>query len=1406
MIFLFENFAESRLAAAVGAASDELLIAPSDSVRLPQPNGAANERVALVLFDGVQMPEIVHVVVNPRDGSLEVERGREGTAATAWKAGTAVINSLTKESIAYFASGGSEDYLTAVNDRIDNAFAAIEAAATGYATDQASLAEYKLEVTTNFAGAAGAVAALSSSFADISSAWAAYQVDVAAAVGGATANATQAMNAVIEQGTVTAEISSTLTAMLDGATGVTFAEKIQGFVDSDEAQLEINTDLTSRLGTAEAGLTSEISLRSTQYTAQATINSTLTSGVAGNAAAITTEATTRVTADTALAGRASALEATVDTPTTGLSARMTAEETTRSTQYNALASRADTLEATATTHGGRLDTIEDDIGDMGGDYTTLAARVTTEETATADLYANKASASSVSALSASLTTETSNRTAADISLQTQIDTKAATSTVTALDARVEDTEEAVVDLEANKASASSVSTLSASLTTETASRTSADTTLTTNLTNEVTNRTNADTTINSSITTVSGRVTTLETAVTTPTTGLVARTTALETTIATKANSSTVTALDARVTTAESAVVSLTANKAEVSVVTTLASSYQTTAALDLPSTFDQDGKFWIRGETWTVNSYASTVDYASYNTVVVSYPTVAGLGKVLQLVNQADIAPKGLARVAPGRKWQGSIRAQVTVNGGGGNAPIQYFYFVFSATTYLGLVSGQQGAFYPTVASGLATHTGVVADCDAILAAYPTAAYVQFYCSFNTGSGGTTQVQFIKMEDVTDTITSNSRITSLETTVNTPTTGLAARTTTLESSLTSLTTTVGTKANSSTVTSLDARVGTAESAITTLTSGKAEASVVTALSASTDRAGGGLSFNRNPTFQDWTGSFPNGYVGTNITATKRTSGALYGAWALQLSVANTSNSYHESVFASEMRNTISDEPHVVFEWEVTLDAGDFGAAGLFWLVQYTGGLKWAGISLNAEHPGAVVGRTYRGARVVPLSVFSGSPASPPTVGWFYQLLNHPDATGTASVKTVTFHRALIRAASDEEIAASSISDIVADAVSVEARTTALETVVTTPTTGLAARTTTLESTITTKAGTSVTNALDARLTTAEAAVVTLDSGKASVSSVTSLTSTVNGHTASLTTVGETIADHTGYLESHLEFVAAAGENEAYAVVRATDTGSEINLVAQKIGLGRLVDGIVTYLFELTTEGVPKFSRALDIQVGAAKLTLGPGFGVNGDLLFWFGPSMDQADMSKTNASIWMDNVGGAYFATVTAGVLTNSNASSGMASNEQVICGPFGTNGDSKTVTVSWTYSVSGYRDTSGSLTSSLACTVTLYRSINGGGYTEVASGSTSGNGTLTKVGYGDAEAPNPFGGTTGILDYTVDFGHSKTFTFTDTNASTDDFAYKAVIARTGTVAISGTALGSDNISQRVSILVVEE
>jgi hypothetical protein len=84
------------------------------------------------------------------------------------------------------------------------------------------------------------------------------------------------------------------------------------------------------------------------------VESTLNTPTTGVVARLGTEETTRASADTALATRATNLESTVNSATTGntaLQSRIATEETTRSTAVAAVASRTSTLETKAGNNG-----------------------------------------------------------------------------------------------------------------------------------------------------------------------------------------------------------------------------------------------------------------------------------------------------------------------------------------------------------------------------------------------------------------------------------------------------------------------------------------------------------------------------------------------------------------------------------------------------------------------------------------------------------------------------------------------------------------------------------------------------------------------------------------------------------------------------------------------------------------------------------------------------------------------------------------------------------------------------------------------------------------------------------------------------------------------------------------------
>lgn len=417
MIFLFENFAESRLEAGASSTDLVLVIPAQDSVKFPKPT-SAEHRFALVLFDGIQDPEICWASANPLTGNLSVERGTEGTGAKTWRAGTAVINAPTKVSLDYLASGGSDSWHQELLLMIEEAYARITTETQLRIDGDGALASRIDTVETGLGDTNAAVNTIAQAFSGISTAWAQYQIDVSAQTSDAVSKATQALNTSVENGQATAELKTFVeTAVGDNA--AVFAEKIQAFTDFDEAQVQINTDVESRVGTAEANLSSEILLRTSQYDAQVIVNQTQAAQIGANTADILTETTTRAGETSALASRSTALESEVGAARGGqgdLKSRIDLVESTAASDTGALATRTSTLEA-----------------QMGGSTASgLKALVTTEESARVagdSALASRSSTleaqmggSTASGLKALVTTEESARVAADSALASRSST------------------------------------------------------------------------------------------------------------------------------------------------------------------------------------------------------------------------------------------------------------------------------------------------------------------------------------------------------------------------------------------------------------------------------------------------------------------------------------------------------------------------------------------------------------------------------------------------------------------------------------------------------------------------------------------------------------------------------------------------------------------------------------------------------------------------------------------------------------------------------------------------------------------------------------------------------------------------------------------------------------------------
>lgn len=103
-----------------------------------------------------------------------------------------------------------------------------------------------------------------------------------------------------------------------------------------------------------------------------------------------------------------------------------------------------------------------------------------------------------------------------------------------------------------------------------------------------------------------------------------------------------------------------------------------------------------------------------------------------------------------------------------------------------------------------------------------------------------------------------------------------------------------------------------------------------------------------------------------------------------------------------------------------------------------------------------------------------------------------------------------------------------------------------------------------------------------------------------------------------------------------------------------------------------------------------DLRMGSGRIVFnnglymrvqGTGFGVAGDLISWFGPTMPIAACARANAISFESVDGEAHYVSVSAGTLTNVGGSSGLAADEIGHVARFGSNGGQVRFVASWSY-----------------------------------------------------------------------------------------------------------------------------
>ena len=284
-----------------------------------------------------------------------------------------------------------------------------------------------------------------------------------------------------------------------------------------------------------------------------------------------------------------------------------------------------------------------------------------------------------------------------------------------------------------------------------------------------------------------------------------------------------------------------------------------------------------------------------------------------------------------------------------------------------------------------------------------------------------------------------------------------------------------------------------------------------------------------------------------------------------------------------------------------------------------------------------------------------------------------------------------------------------------------------------------------------------------------------------------------------------GEVQGEIQFAIDANGRMTGVFIRGSQDVSEIIFLATNTywvdSEGYVVLGVNSSTNELEFFGSGRFWGKLVspefqmIGTNFMKIELADGFGPD-NLWYWYGPKLlDNAgepklsDLTKQNAIEWKDTAGNAYFGgTLSAGIFKNAARTTTLDLNPSVEIGPFGTSGGAKVVVCSMSYN--GIHTASGQCGSGNfvpECTITIERKIGSGAWVPLQTYTAQGR--LDKRYNGESDSCD----TTESLN--------ASYTMTDTNATQDDFSYRAVVTNQQRYLVQQFIL-----NQQLSLVITEE
>lgn len=228
------------------------------------------------------------------------------------------------------------------------------------------------------------------------------------------------------------------------------------------------------------------------------------------------------------------------------------------------------------------------------------------------------------------------------------------------------------------------------------------------------------------------------------------------------------------------------------------------------------------------------------------------------------------------------------------------------------------------------------------------------------------------------------------------------------------------------------------------------------------------------------------------------------------------------------------------------------------------------------------------------------------------------------------------------------------------------------------------------------------------------------------------------------------------------------------------------------------------TTGTLKVAIGLDgdLNVGTGRIIFDTGsfmkvqgiaFGSTNQFIEWFGPKLASfSQCTEANAITYIKRDGSAYFGgTLSAGVLRNAARTTGIGSAEIIELGPFGSNGGTRTVVLSYNYSYNWQITSALSYSGTPSAQIVLERANGSGGWTTLSTLNVTGT-VNGEDGFGSAEP--------GFIS--IQMGGSTTFTDTSGGLSC---TYRGRMVYRTLPSVSSSGNGFPTVTQSVGVISTE-